>query len=174
MVNESGILYTIEGIAAGILMITTAYLIVSTTTIYTPGDTHISDMQMEQLGNDVLAVMDTPINVRFENRSPLEIYIETDNKTGFRDEFLKLAKTNSQNWPENIKFNAVVYYRNSFNGTIDYYPFSDSGINGSTTGNEHLVKVSRRVLVSDGTNISTMGPDNRPQSVLLEVLMWRD
>ena len=48
MVTTDGQLYTIEGIAAGILMITTAYLILSTTSIFTVGDTHISDMQVEQ------------------------------------------------------------------------------------------------------------------------------
>ena len=62
MVNESGILYTIEGVAAGVLVITTAYLVVSTTMVFTPGDTHIIDMQLEQLGNDALAMMDTPDN----------------------------------------------------------------------------------------------------------------
>jgi len=51
MVNENGVLYTIEGVAAGVLMITTAYLVVSTTVMFTPGDSHIIDMQLEQLGN---------------------------------------------------------------------------------------------------------------------------
>ena len=50
MVNSDGQLYTIEGIAAGILMITTAYLILSTTSIFTVGDTHISDMQLSNSG----------------------------------------------------------------------------------------------------------------------------
>ncbi|MCC7566269.1 MAG: hypothetical protein KO206_08345, partial [Methanomicrobiaceae archaeon] len=60
MVNDAGQLYTMEGIAAAIIMILTAYIIVSTASIYTPGDTHITDMQLEQLGSDVLAMMDTP------------------------------------------------------------------------------------------------------------------
>ncbi len=46
MVNNSGQLFTIEGIAAGILMLTTAYLVLSTTSVYTPAETHISDMQL--------------------------------------------------------------------------------------------------------------------------------
>jgi len=172
MVEDNAILYTIEGIAAGILLITTAYLIISTTTIYTPGDTHISDMQMEQLGYDVLAVMDTP-RLDGEN-SPLETYIETNNETGFRVEFLNLVKSNSQNWPENIKFKAVVYYRNQSSAIkIGNYTFSHYG---NTTGSEHLVMVTRRVLITNMTTIYSLdlGPENRNQSVLLEVLMWRD
>ena len=35
-------------------MIMTAYLVVSATSVYTAGDTHISDMQVEQLGSDAL------------------------------------------------------------------------------------------------------------------------
>jgi len=171
VVENDAILYTIEGIAAGILVITTAYLIISTTTIYTPGDTHISDMQMEQLGYDVLAVMDIP-RTDVEN-SPLETYVQADNTTGFREDFLRLATANAQNWDEDIKFNAVIYYRKP-DGTIDYYPFSDSGnMTGNLTGSEHLVKVTRRVFVTDTTNISPP-LQVRNQSVLLEVLMWRD
>jgi len=81
MVNESGVLYTIEGVAAGVLMITTAYLIVSTTVVFTPGDTHIIDMQLEQLGNDVLASMDTPIE--YGEASPLELYITEHDTANF-------------------------------------------------------------------------------------------
>ena len=59
MVTDEAQLYTIEGISAALLMVITAYLILSSTSILTPGDTHISDMQLEQLGNDVLKMMDT-------------------------------------------------------------------------------------------------------------------
>ena len=63
MVNsDGGQLFTIEGIAAGLLMILTAYLVVSATSVYTAGDTHISDMQLEQIGSDTLKIMDTPEN----------------------------------------------------------------------------------------------------------------
>ena len=60
MVNSDGQLFTIEGIAAGLIMLLTAYIVVSTTSMYTPGDTHISDMQLEQLGSDALRMMNTP------------------------------------------------------------------------------------------------------------------
>ncbi|NYT07821.1 MAG: hypothetical protein GKC05_06165, partial [Methanomicrobiales archaeon] len=45
--NDSGQLYTIEGLAAAVLMVVTAYLVISTTTILTPQDVHIIDMQLE-------------------------------------------------------------------------------------------------------------------------------
>jgi hypothetical protein len=171
MVNDHGILYTIEGLAAGILMITTAYLILSTTSVYTPGDAHITDLQMEQLGNDVLAIMDTPL--RDGEKSPLQIYIETNNQSDFRQQFVNLSTRHASAWKDDIKFNASVYFHKN-GGTIDYYPFTDlNNISGNLTGSEHMVKVTRRVLVND-TTLMPNGPDDRPQSVLLEVLMWRD
>ena len=70
MVNDRGQIYTIEGITAGIIMIVTAYLILSTTTIFTPGDVHITDMQLEQTGNDALAMLDNPNSYNLDNVRP--------------------------------------------------------------------------------------------------------
>ncbi len=58
--NHTGQLYTIEGVAAGLIMLLTAFIVVGTTSVYTPGDTHISDMQLEQLGGDALHMMNIP------------------------------------------------------------------------------------------------------------------
>jgi len=81
MVNDAGQLYTMEGVAAGVIMLLAAYIVVSTTSIYTTGDTHIPDMQLEQLGSDVLAMMDAPdIN---GTTSALETFVSTNNGTGF-------------------------------------------------------------------------------------------
>ena len=56
--NDGGQLYTIEGFAAALIMVITAYLVVNATSIYTAGDTHINDMQLESLGSDALKMMD--------------------------------------------------------------------------------------------------------------------
>ena len=62
MTNSDGQLYTIEGFAAALIMIITAFLVVNATSVYTAGDTHISDMQLEALGTDALMTMSTPVN----------------------------------------------------------------------------------------------------------------
>ena len=62
MVSESGQLYTIEGFAAALIMILTAIFVFGSATVYAAGDEHITDMQLEQLANDALAMMDTPVN----------------------------------------------------------------------------------------------------------------
>lgn len=63
MKNSDGQLYTIEGFAAALIMLMTAYLVVNATSVYTAGDTHISDMQSEALGSDVLKMMGTSPSV---------------------------------------------------------------------------------------------------------------
>ena len=68
MVNNSARLYTIEGVAAAIIMVVTAYLVISTNTILTPQDTHIPDMQLEQLGHDALVIMDTPQGIENDSK----------------------------------------------------------------------------------------------------------
>ena len=45
--NDEGQLYTIEGIAAAALILTTVYLVLNSTMVFTPGDTHVYDMQLE-------------------------------------------------------------------------------------------------------------------------------
>ncbi len=70
MVNDRGQIYTIEGVTAGIIMIVTAYLVLSTTTIFTPGDVHITDMQLEQTGNDALAMLDSPDSYNLDSVRP--------------------------------------------------------------------------------------------------------
>ncbi len=62
MVNDRGQLFTIEGVAASMIMLFTTYLVLGATTVYTPGDSHISDMQLEQIGSDALNMMNTPSN----------------------------------------------------------------------------------------------------------------
>jgi hypothetical protein len=175
MVNNSGQLYTIEGIAAGILMLTTAYLVLSTTSIYTPAETHISDMQLGQLGNDVLLIMDTPemsvvgLPPGVENNA-LASFIENNQKKQFSDRFNKLLTTNGT---ENIKFTSMIYFRNS--SGIQSYDFTDPISKPIVTNRERMVKVSRLVQINPPfENYSPNILDPRNQTVLLEVYLWRD
>lgn len=170
MVNDEGQLYTIEGIAASVLVATTIYLVMTTTTVLTPGETHVYDMQLEQLGNDILAVMD--LNATWEDngygytKSPLQQYIENDDGAGFGAQFLDLAKqTIGKENVAGINFIANITYRQgsnvqscNFNKTRDY-------------SRERAVKVTRWVNV-DYENVG-LPLNHGNQTVLLEVLLWR-
>jgi hypothetical protein len=172
MVDDRGQLYTIEGVAAAILMVFTAYLMLSSTTLYTPGETHVTDMQMEQLGNDALAMIDTSDG--YYQSSPLEDYIHgdsADDKQYFTQNFTRYLDTTNTGYNEKFKFIASVSHRNS-DDSIGTYTFTQSG---SYTGREHTVKVTRWVFVPNNppNNINSR-LEARNQSVLLEVLIWRD
>lgn len=169
--NADAQLYTIEGVAASILILTTVYLVLSTTTVLTPGETHIYDMQLEQLGNDVLAAMD--LNQTWGEgshkypKSPLEQYIESDDGPGFGAQFLILSNQVVVGRTDDLKFTANISYRTAtgvetkyFNRTHDY-------------NRERAVMVSRWVNVDNSLG-TVSGLDTRQQSVLLEVLLWRD
>ena len=165
MVNDSGQLYTMEGIAAGLVMLLTAYLILSTTSIYTPGDTHIPDMQLEQLGSDVLAMMDTPDT--HGATSALETYVNTNNSTDFKTAFLGYCNAKAIG-TDTLHMSANVTYRGDDDQIKEHLLVEPDE---TWTGRESAVRVTRWVQL-DGT---PPGTDMRsgPKAVLVEVLLWR-
>ena len=166
MVTNEGQLYTIEGIAAGILMITTAYLILSTTSIFTVGDTHLSDMQLEQLGNDALAMMDFPLTSA--GTSPLESYIFLNSTSSFNTSFLQNLTYGTS---DNLKYSSSVYFYNSTTGSYNY---TFTSYTGNATGREHKIRATRFVDLPGRPPNPDPRMEVRPQVVLFEVLIWRD
>ncbi|HPD75766.1 MAG TPA: hypothetical protein P5217_04480 [Methanoregulaceae archaeon] len=194
--HAAGQLYTIEGIAAALIMIVTVWIVLGTTTMYTPGDTHISDMQLEQLGTDVLAMMDTP-NSTLENRnntSNLQQMIKNnysafsnppgDYRKGpelFNTMFLSYANSMTNGRADHIQYSATVYYRNATTPTGSY-EFSKTH---DISPGDHAVRVTRWVLIDNTITGPTDYPsvipapannnilDRRWQEVLVEVLIWR-
>ena len=171
MVNgEGGQLYTIEGIAAGLIMIMTAYLVVNATSVYTAGDTHISDMHLEQLGSDALRVMDIPESI--DKKSPLREIIEAtpvDNAT-FRSMFLNITNNRTLSGPDHLQFTAGYTCRNNLDNSIATYPLSYSR---NLTGGEHAVRATKWVIVNKNVCGNNYFPV-QDRAVLVEVLMWRD
>lgn len=172
MVDDQAQLYTIEGVAAGILMIITAYLIVSSTTVLTPQDVHIVDMQLEQLGSDAVSMLDTPDQYvwnssEIANKSMLQIQIEENWGQAFGENFSQLinSKVDPSN-QDNLKFNATIFFRNESTGETHERKF-----NGSIYYRENAVKVNRWVHVNPNSGHPFL--NSRNQTVLLEVLLWR-
>ena len=175
MVNDSAQIYTIEGVAAGLLMIVTAYLVVSTTTVLTPQDVHIIDMQLQQLGNDALAMMDTPDQYQtggIRNFSPLSVAVMQNNTSYFRKEFSSYVNNaTNQGKTDRLNFSASITYWN--NNQLNTTPFITTPYY-----HENAMTVRRWVYLPPfdrtGTNYP---PDLRSdvnQSILFEVLLWRE
>jgi hypothetical protein len=168
MVNEWGQLYTIEGVAAGLIMLVTAYMVVGATSMYTPGDAHIADMQLEVLGSDALNMMDTPPNSSV-TESPLQQIIENNDWQRFRTLFLNYSNVSGYGPKHNIQFSANYTYERSDDATLN----STTQINSTRTlnGGEHAVRVTKWVIVNKKLPSSAIV---EKRAVLVEVLLWRD
>jgi hypothetical protein len=170
MKNSDGQLYTIEGFAAALIMLITAYMVVNATSVYTAGDTHISDMQLEALGTDALNVMDT--NESLRSMSPLTTIITNgtpaDNLT-FGTMFSNLINNRTNTGPDYIQYTASYSYRDT---TFPGDTVKSSFINASRnlSGGEHAVRATKWVVVNR-TLLPAMAQN---RAVLVEVLMWRD
>jgi hypothetical protein len=172
MINSEGQLYTIEGFAAALIMIITAFLVVNATSIYTAGDTHINDMQLEALGADALKMMDVAPND--SAKTPLQEIIENATVDGarFNTTFSYIINNGTFQNPNTIQYRATFTCRNIGMSmpvnTISSYPiFSTRNL----TGGEHPVRATKWVIVNK--NVCDSGVlQNR--AVLVEVLLWRD
>ena len=173
MVNTDGQLFTIEGVAAGLIMLVTAYIIVGTTSLYTPGDTHISDMQLEQLGNDALHMMNTPNSSVKSGESTLQYIIKNNDTELFRQTFLSFCNSSTGGTHDNIQFSADIYYRDNPTNSVNQYHLAESRI---PTGGEQTMRVTEWVQVdnSGGTGHMPIKVNTRVQAVLVEVLLWRN
>jgi hypothetical protein len=166
MLNTDGQLYTIEGFAAALIMIATAYLVVNATSVYTAGDTHISDMQLEALGMDALKVMDIPVSR--DEPSMMQDIIENGNHLAFGSNFSYLINNKTGQNSDHIQYTASYSYRNTTDNSV-----SSALINSSRnlSGGEHAVRATKWVVV----NKQLPGDITvRDRAVLVEVLMWRD
>jgi hypothetical protein len=194
MKNTDGQLYTIEGFAAALIMIMTAYLVINATSVYTAGDTHINDMQLESLGSDALRMMGTPMNTSMNSidSSPLRTIIESNDSGTFKTMFLNLTNNRTGLPPDYsnridtsmdfIHFNASYTCNNTDTNEIVTIPFSHSR---NMTGGEHTVRATKWVIVNKAKVQSACGTtvpltcvatpcSNQDRAVLVEVLLWRD
>ncbi|HTY51583.1 MAG TPA: hypothetical protein VMB35_00135 [Methanomicrobiales archaeon] len=195
MVNSGGQLYTMEGIAAGLIMLITAYLVLGSTSVYTPGDTHLTDMQLEQVGSDILRVMNTPMTLNNSqadyrsNRTDLELIVNTsDSERQFTNIFLNQYLYNSKVLAKEtmtgnigIQINATVWYRRYDGSLFNYTLATSPSTLGTYTGREPGVRVTRWVHTDYRPHqpASLMASEwstrmrSEPQELLVEVVMWK-
>jgi len=182
MVKEDAQLYTMEGIAAGLIMLLTAYLVLGSTTVYTPGDTHITDMQLEQVGSDILRVMDTPTTLTGSlqpSQSNLSQIVNNTYGVSFNNSFIgtylcnpKAVANEISVMCTDIQINASVWYVSNSNSIKSYLlPIPNSGAYSSVGPG---VRVTHWIH-TNWTPINTGTSDMRtePQEILVEVLIWK-
>ncbi|GAA5263548.1 DUF7288 family protein [Methanocalculus sp. MC3] len=167
MVGDGGSLYTIEGLAAGLLMIATAAIVLQSVSVYTPGDTHIDDMLLEQLGADALAVLDMPVEPGGETE--LEQLLYSWDAAGFHNAFYPLLRERSFAPDDPVQYAASISYRFAADDSVNQLPFTESA---SYTGYDPAIRVTRWVHLDSGHTLPPPVP-SREQMVLLEVILWR-
>lgn len=194
MVKEGAQLYTMEGIAAGLIMLLTAYLVLGSTSVYTPGDTHITDMQLEQVGSDILRVMDTPRHLTGSlqpTRSDLELIVNATDANGvLNDQGLPLHFSNFTSdylcngnaVAKDINMGCTGYQTNAFiwyqgNSLGSYLLYSPSSSLLSLSRSEPGVRVTHWIHTG-GPPGNTPNAENKsmspePQELLLEVVLWK-
>ncbi|UUX93599.1 DUF7288 family protein [Methanoplanus endosymbiosus] len=162
-------LFTIEGLVAGLIMLTTVFFIVGTASVYTPADVHISDMQTEQLGFDALRVMSTPYIYGAESElggivSEIDLggVNETSAALQFRNSFGELISsgTGATTIVDSFNFSSAVYY-------------VDAGVVVNKSLPDNPENYARRPSVSAGRYLLTEwgGSDS---IVRFEVILWRE
>jgi hypothetical protein len=170
MVNSDGQLFTIEGISAALIMLITVYIVVNTTSIYTAGDTHINDMQLEVIGSDALKMMNTPENGSV-GMSQLAIVVQKDDSAAFYTIFNNTLNNRTGTQSDIIQFMANVSYVKQ-DQTVNSTPLSMSR---PLYGGEHAVHISQWVIFE---NRQMPGWDavysKGKHAALVEVLLWRD
>ena len=187
MVNDRGQLYTIEGIAAAMIMLFTTYLVLGATSVYTPGDSHISDMQLEQIGTDALRVMDTPANCYSTGICATTLQGIINNLPGgtggpigpatnaydptnpFNVTFMNYVNNKTGSQTDNLHYTASVTYYDIATNTTGSLLLS---ANRNLTGVEHPVRVTEWVITY--RRVPGDVTPTEPRAVLVEVLLWRD
>ena len=170
MADDRAQLYTIEGLTAGLIMIATAYFVLNTGFMYAPGDAHIADMQLEQIGNDALLMMDTPVNDSVGSK--LEGYVNEFDGTRWDsfnttlNNYLRM-NTGATSMVNNIRYNASIYYRKSSTDEVGDFEFGHYGV---LVAHEPAVSVSRLVYCN---NNPPPPCDPRSQELIFEVILWR-
>ena len=185
MVKEEAQLYTMEGIAAGLIMLLTTYLVLGSTSVYTPGDTHITDMQLEQVGSDILRVMDTPTTLTGSlqpSPSYLEQFVNTTDGVDFNNNFTQIYLCNPKAVAKDVNVgcpgyqaNAYVWYEGNSLGSYLLYSPGQNLLNLSRS--EPGVRVTHWIYTSappgNTPNGENKGMSPEPQELLLEVVLWK-
>ena len=125
-------------------------------------------MQLEQLGSDVLAMMDTPDKERGENQ--LVGFIKNDQGDDLRDRFLDNCKMRAGDADADLRAQAYLSYRRSGDSVNTT---RISSLDESFTGRENTVRVTRWVQLTEKPNHMPTDMRSGPQAVLVEVLLWR-
>ena len=175
---ECGQLFAMEGLIAAAIMITAAYLALGTVILPANADMHISEMQLKQIGDDLLHMMDVP---------------DGNGGTGYLESVVYNASPNrgpAANAAAREGFNATLmdYLRKSTGATINadtlrysaaIYCVDDSGEVVRLPFANYCDKPARNPSVCCARYVAAddwglIGQSSSDTAVRLEGLLWRE
>gem|GEM_PF-1319489 len=176
--RECGQLFAMEGLIAAAIMITAAYLALGTVILPANADMHVSEMQLKQIGDDLLHMMDVPdgnggtgylesvVYNASPNRGPVA---NSQASTAFNATFMNYLRksTGATINADTLRYSAAIYCVDD-SGEVIRLPFANYGDN---TGRNPSVCCARYVAADDW---GLIGQSSSDTAVRLEVLLWRE
>ena len=176
--RECGQLFAMEGLIAAAIMITAAYLALGTVILPANADMHVSEMQLKQIGDDLLYMMDLPDGNGGTGYLESVVYNASPNRgpvanaqasAAFNAAFMNYLRksTGATINPDTLRYSAAIYCVDDM-GEVIRLPFANYGDN---QGRNPSVCCARYVAADDW---GLIGQSSSDTVVRLEVLLWRD
>ncbi|WP_042705242.1 DUF7288 family protein [Methanomicrobium mobile] len=176
--RECGQLFAMEGLIAAAIMITAAYLALGTVILPANADMHVSEMQLKQIGDDLLHMMDVPDGNGGTGYLESVVYNASPNRgpvansqagAAFNATFINYLRksTGATINADTLRYSAAIYCVDD-SGEVVRLPFANYGDN---TGRNPSVCCARYVAANDW---GLIGQSSSDTAVRLEVLLWRD
>ncbi len=176
--RECGQLFAMEGLIAAAIMITAAYLALGTVIPPANTDMHVSEMQLKQIGDDLLHMMDVPdgnvgtgylesvVYNASPNRGPVANAAAREGFNATLMNYLRKSTGATIN-ADTLCYSAAIYCVDD-SGEVIRLPFANYGDN---TGRNPSVCCARYVAADDW---GLIGQNSSDTAVRLEVLLWRE
>lgn len=176
--RECGQLFAMEGLIAAAVMITAAYLALGAVILPANADMHVSEMQLKQIGDDLLYMMDLPDGNGGTGYLESVVYNASPNRgpvanaqacAAFNATFMNYLRksTGATINPDTLRYFAAIYCIDDM-GEVIHLPFANYGDN---FGRNPSVCCARYVAADDW---GLIGQSSSDTVVRLEVLLWRD
>ena len=176
--RECGQLFAVEGLIAALIMITAAYLAFGAVIPQSNADMHVSELQLKQMGDDMLYIMDLPDGNAGAGYLESVIYNTSPNRgssanaaarEGFNATFTNYLRksTGAAVNQDTLRYSAAIYCVDD-SGEVVKLPFVNYGEN---FGRNPAVCCARYVAADDW---GLVGQSSSDTAVRLEVLIWRE
>ena len=163
--------FTLESIAAALLLLVVAYFLFRSTLIIAPQSTQVVDVQLSQYAKDTLRILDNPSS---PTNDTLEYVLEHLNSSDFEEVVAPLVNATKECLPKDVGFNFAVYYYNYTTKKVEKLDLTNFVPSSSTVTASRYIVLDSKDFVSGSPFVST-APESGSYPVVVEVrlTLWR-